>query len=101
MAGRLLPTFFLPIPRALRATVALLRSAAVFSSLGNLQTGMFVPAAASGVDQPFTFDVDRVTIVPNPPVAALLARSGLLLAQAPPPATARAKSHGPTANRPP
>ncbi len=62
---------------------------------------MFVPAAPAGVDQPFTFDVDRVTIVPNPPVVALLARSGLLLAQAPPPTTATAKSHGPTANCPP
>ncbi len=62
---------------------------------------MFVPAAPAGVDQPFTFDVDQVTIVPNPPVAALLALSGLLLAQAPPPPTARAKRRRPAANRPP
>ena len=53
--------------------------ATVFSSIGNLQIGVFVPAALAGVDQSFTFDVDGVTVVPSPPVAALLALSGLLL----------------------
>ena len=53
--------------------------ATIFSSIENLQIGVFVPAALAGVDQSFTFDVDQVTIVPNPPVAALLALSGLLL----------------------
>ncbi len=55
--------------------------ATVFSSIENLQIGVFVPAGLAGVDQSFTFDVDQVTVVPSPPVAALLALSGLLHAK--------------------
>ena len=38
----------------------------VFDGIGNVQIGVEVPAALAGVDQGFTFDVDQVSIVPEP-----------------------------------
>lgn len=45
----------------------------VFSNIGNVQIGISVPAALAGLDQTFTFDVDKATIVPEPATAGLLA----------------------------
>lgn len=44
----------------------------VFDDIGHVQLGLAVPAALAGVDQSFTFDVDKVSIVPEPSAALLL-----------------------------
>lgn len=44
----------------------------VFDDIGHVQLGLSVPAALAGVDQSFTFDVDKVSIVPEPSAALLL-----------------------------
>lgn len=51
----------------------------VFSNIGHVQVGVAVPDALAGVDQIFDFDLDLVTITPEPSSAALLAL-GLLAA---------------------
>ncbi len=38
----------------------------VFSNIGNLQLGVIVPRDLAGVDADFTFDLDKVTIIPAP-----------------------------------
>ena len=45
---------------------------AVFSNIGHVQIGVMVPADLAGLDQTFTFDVDKVSIVPEPAALALL-----------------------------
>lgn len=45
---------------------------AVFSNIARVQFGVSVPAALAGVDQAYTFDLDKVTITPEPASAALL-----------------------------
>lgn len=50
----------------------------VFGNLGNIQLGVFAePLAAT--DQPVTFDLDKVTIVPEPASLALLGLGSLAL----------------------
>jgi MYXO-CTERM domain-containing protein len=46
----------------------------VFSQIGRVQFGINIPAALNGAATPFTFDVDKVSLVPTPePAGALLA----------------------------
>jgi hypothetical protein len=52
----------------------------VFGNVGHVQVGVMVPAALSGVDQSFTFDVDKASIVPEPASFCVLACGMLLLA---------------------
>ena len=44
----------------------------IFSNVGNIQIGVMVPDQLAGVDQTFSFDIDRVTLVPAPGVAGML-----------------------------
>lgn len=44
----------------------------VFSNIGHVQIGVTVPASLAGVDASYTFDVDRVGIVPEPASLVLL-----------------------------
>lgn len=45
----------------------------VFSNVGNVQIGVFQPGAnLAGLDQDFTFDLDQVSITPEPGSLALL-----------------------------
>lgn len=48
----------------------------VFSNIGNVQIGVMAMSLA-GVDQPVTFDLDSVSIVPEPTAALLLGVGGL------------------------
>jgi hypothetical protein len=50
----------------------------VFSSVGNVQVGVMVPASLAGVNQPYTFDVDKASITPEP-ASLLLVAPALLL----------------------
>lgn len=43
--------------------------AGVFSNVGHLQIGVIVSDTLSGLDQDFTFDVDKISIVPEPATA--------------------------------
>ncbi len=52
----------------------------VFSNIGNVQLGIVVPESLAGTGTLVTVDIDNVTIVPTPGVAAPLAMGGLLLA---------------------
>jgi hypothetical protein len=54
--------------------------AAVFASIGTVQIGATTPAALAGVDQLVHFDLDAVSIVPEPASMALLGLVGLALA---------------------
>jgi hypothetical protein len=38
----------------------------VFTNVGHVQIGLTVPSSLAGVDQEFTFDIDKVTIANNP-----------------------------------
>ncbi len=49
----------------------------IFSNIGRLQFGVSVPASLAGVDQNFTFDVDKVMIVPAPGCVAVAGVGGL------------------------
>lgn len=60
----------------------------LFDNIGNVQIGVAVPASLAGVDQPFTFDIDKVTLSTNIPtvsewglvvMALLLMTAGSLL----------------------
>jgi|CXWL01.1.fsa_nt_gi hypothetical protein len=51
----------------------------VFSNVGHLQVGVMVPAALAGLDQSFTFDVDKASIVPEPASIFAIACSAFLL----------------------
>ncbi len=51
----------------------------VFGNVGNVQVGVSVPAALAGVDQDFTFGIDKISIVPEPATLALLLGGGLLV----------------------
>lgn len=53
----------------------------IFSDIANMQYGVFVPSALSGVNQEFAFDIDKVTIVPEPATIALLGLGTLALAR--------------------
>jgi len=52
----------------------------VFSDIGHVQIGLRTPAALAGQDVTYTFDVDKVTIAPEPTTGVLLglAAVGLL-----------------------
>ena len=45
----------------------------VFGNVGHVQIGVYVPQGLAGVDAPFSFDIDNVSIVPEPTSLALLA----------------------------
>jgi hypothetical protein len=47
--------------------------ATVFGNIGNLQIGVDVPAELAGMNRVVTFDVDKVSIVPEPTTLTLLA----------------------------
>ncbi len=49
----------------------------VFSNIGNIQVAVEVPAELAGRNQAFNFDIDKVSIVPEPATLTLLA-PGLL-----------------------
>ncbi len=55
--------------------------ATIFSDIANMQFGVIVPSALSGVNQDFAFDIDKVTIVPQPTTIALLGLGTLALAR--------------------
>jgi len=42
----------------------------LFDNIGNLQIGVVVPASLAGINQPFTFDVDKVTLSTNIPTVS-------------------------------
>lgn len=44
----------------------------VFSNIGHIQIGVSVPAGLAGVNESYTFDIDKPSIVPEPGVAGLL-----------------------------
>jgi hypothetical protein len=44
----------------------------VFGNIGNLQLGVMVPAELAGLNQVFNFDLDQVSIVPEPAAGLLL-----------------------------
>ncbi|MEM0914612.1 MAG: PEP-CTERM sorting domain-containing protein [Planctomycetota bacterium] len=52
---------------------------AVFSSIGHVQPGIEVPAALGGANTQITFDLDEVTIVPEPATLGLAALGGLAM----------------------
>jgi MYXO-CTERM domain-containing protein len=43
----------------------------VFGNIGNIQVGVSVSAALAGLDQEISFDIDQVSVVPEPTAAAL------------------------------
>lgn len=49
----------------------------VFDGVGNIQFSVSVPQAFAGVDQDFAFDVDQVSIVPEPSAFAMLSMAVL------------------------
>jgi len=49
----------------------------IFSNIGNIQIGAIVDGSLAGLDQEFRFDLDRVSIIPSPGGAALLALAGV------------------------
>lgn len=52
-----------------------------FGSIGRVQIGLFGLTGVAGVDQDFTFDLDKVTVSPSPSAAGMLACSGLAAAR--------------------
>lgn len=51
----------------------------VFGDIGHVQVGVGVPAGLAGVDQLFSFDLDTVSIVPEPASLAMAALMGLIV----------------------
>lgn len=51
----------------------------VFGSIGAVQVGVSIPAALAGVDQVVHFDLDSVSIVPEPASTGLLSLAALAL----------------------
>ncbi len=51
----------------------------VFSNVGRVQVGVSVPAALAGNPNTFTFDVDEVTLLPEPTTLTAIALAGLAL----------------------
>lgn len=51
----------------------------VFSNIGHVQVGVTVPDGLAGVDQSFDFDIDQLSIVPEPTSIALIALGALAL----------------------
>jgi len=49
----------------------------VFSNIGHVQVGVSTPTALAGVDASFDFDLDNVSIVPEPATLALLLLGGM------------------------
>lgn len=49
----------------------------VFGNVGHVQVGVSVPGTLAGSDANFTFDLDNVSIVPEPTTLGLLALGGL------------------------
>lgn len=49
----------------------------VFSNIGHVQVGVTVSATLAGVDQSFDFDIDQVSIVPEPGALGLIALGAL------------------------
>ena len=54
---------------------------AAFSNIGHLQVGVSVPEGFGGVDQAYTFDLDKPTITPAPSAAVLFGIAGVALAR--------------------
>ena len=52
--------------------------ATIFSNIGRVQFGVMVPSSLAGVDQAFTFEYDKVSIVPAPAGLGVLGLAGLL-----------------------
>lgn len=48
-----------------------------FGSIGRVQIGLFGLDGVAGVDQDYTFDLDKVSITPSPSAAGLLAIGGV------------------------
>jgi hypothetical protein len=42
----------------------------LFDNIGNLQVGVVVPASLAGVNQAFTFDIDKVSMSTNVPTVS-------------------------------
>lgn len=53
----------------------------VFSNIGHLQIGVLVPAELAGLNQVFTFELDKVTLTPEPHTLTLLALGCCLVAR--------------------
>lgn len=51
----------------------------VFSNIGHVQVGVITPAALAGMDQTFVFDLDDVSIVPEPAILLSLVVAGAAL----------------------
>ncbi len=51
----------------------------VFSNVGHVQVGVSVPEELAGVDQSFTFDIDKPAIVPEPTALGFLGAGGVLM----------------------
>ncbi|MCH8005637.1 MAG: hypothetical protein IH888_05325 [Planctomycetes bacterium] len=51
----------------------------VFGNIGNLQLGLIVSESLAGLDADLTFDLDKVSIIPAPGAAAILAVGGWLV----------------------
>jgi len=51
----------------------------VFSNIGHLQVGIVVAPGLAGLNQIFTFDLDKVTVTPEPHTLTLLLLGGLLM----------------------
>ena len=49
---------------------------AAFGDIGHLQIGVSVPEGVGGLDQAFTFDLDKPTVIPAPSAAGLFALVG-------------------------
>jgi len=55
--------------------------ASIFDGIGNVQVGVSAPAGLAGVDQVVNFDLDKVSIVPEPATLLLLTGGMLTLAR--------------------
>jgi len=64
---------FAPLPNAQLIFEGPFTYSQVFGNIGHVQIGVSAPAALAGVDAAIDFDLDNVTIVPEPGTAVLLA----------------------------